>query len=320
MVLDRAAQRISHAVFRDLPRLLRRADRLVYNDSRVLPAKFTLWRATGARIDALFLAERDEGQWQVMLNGGGRLREGEELAVDGAVAKAVYVGRDPDHGFRIRIVPACGAAEFLDAHGRAPLPPYIKPERTAVAPDDRTVRSEYQTIYARRDGSVAAPTAGLHFSGPLLQALETAGIGWTAVTLHIGLGTFQPVAFEDLRQHRMHAELFELSAGAVEAIHETRRSGGRIVAVGTTSVRVLESCADEDGRLTPRRGSTQLLIYPPYRFRAVDALITNFHLPRSTLLALVYAFGGTEFVRRAYDIAIAEKYRFYSFGDAMLIL
>ncbi len=322
MVLDRRTGRRSHHVFAELPELLARGDVLVVNDTRVIPARFLCRRRSGGRIQGLFLRELSPGQWEVMLKAAGRCRRGEELILAGEETVRLKLGRRLGEGlWHLGVHPPAGAMELLERVGRTPLPPYI---RRPGAMDDRRDRAAYQTVYAARPGAVAAPTAGMHFTAPLLSALAAAGVERVAATLHVGLGTFAPVKGEDLARHRMQAEWYELSPAAADAIAGARRAGRRIVAVGTTAVRVLETAA-EAGRLRPGKGWTDLFIYPPAEFGLVDALLTNFHLPRSTLLMLAGAFcspGRTEGVRvllDAYAEAVRMRYRFYSYGDAMLI-
>lgn len=322
MILHRSSGEIEHAVFRDLPRFLRAGDCLVFNRTRVMPARFVLRRTTGGRINGLFVAEQKVGRWQVMLAGGGRLRAGEVLQFEGGHSTATFVGRsgDDDEFFEIDVAPIAPAERVLAAVGRTPLPPYIRRPAEMARAEELRDRMDYQTVFARESGSIAAPTAGLHFTEPLLAELERGGVETAHVTLHVGLGTFQPVEADDLSQHPMHREWCSLPAETAERVEAARRAGGRVIAVGTTSVRTLESQVGADGKLRPGEAWTDLLIAPPYEFRVVDALLTNFHLPRSTLLALVFAFAGRELTMQAYQQAIELEYRFYSFGDAMLII
>jgi S-adenosylmethionine:tRNA ribosyltransferase-isomerase len=323
MVLRRGRPGVEHRVFRDLPRLLRAGDVLVFNDTRVIPAKFACRRATGGRIDGLFLHEPEPGQWEVLLRGAGRCRRGEALSLEAEEEAEVRLREDRGQGrWLVEVRPPAPAVELLERVGRTPLPPYV---RRPGPLDDGQDRRRYQTVYADRPGAVAAPTAGLHFTEPLLESLAAAGVESVRVTLHVGLGTFAPVKAEDVAAHRMHEEWYELPAPAAAALSQAREEGRRIVAVGTTSVRVLETVARRFGRLEPAGGWTDLFLYPPARFEAVDALVTNFHLPRSTLLMLVAAFcspGSTAGIRTllsAYEEARRQRYRFYSYGDAMLI-
>ncbi len=320
MVLHRETGKIQHRVFRDLPALLTRDDCLVINHTGVLPAKFTVHRRTGGRLEGLFLKETSPGLWEVLLGGVGRLKEGEPLTMDSTSWSMVFRRRLEGRSCEVEVRPSDPAGKVLEVIGQAPLPPYIRRSRGDPPERGRRDRQDYQTVYASAPGSVAAPTAGLHFTSDLLREIRQ-GVG-TAVaelSLHVGLGTFQPVEVADLADHPMHREWYNLPADSAAAIQRTQASGGRILAVGTTSVRTLESCTGT-GELRPQSGWTDLLIYPPYTFRVTDALLTNFHLPGSTLLALVYAFAGRETALAAYRCAIDEGYRFYSFGDAMLIL
>jgi S-adenosylmethionine:tRNA ribosyltransferase-isomerase len=319
MVLHRAAQRIEHRVFSDIADYLRPGDCLVLNDTRVIPARFFCRRPTGGRVEALFL--RTDGEnWRVLLRPSARLARGRRLTCDGTDVELELAERHARGEWSVRPRPAVEPLELLRRVGRTPLPPYIE---RAASPDAADAE-RYQTVYAERPGAVAAPTAGLHFTPQLLNRLQSQGVRRAAVTLHVGPGTFAPIDADDLADHVMHAEWYGAGEPALREIDAARRRGGRIIAVGTTSVRVLETLASADARddrpPAAVSGWTSLLIYPRYRFRAVDALITNFHLPESTLLALVMALAGAEFTRRAYAEAVAAGYRFYSYGDAMLIL
>ena len=296
MVLDRKTESIAHHVFSEFPRFLQPGDLVVLNDTRVLPARvFT----DDGRVELLFLEQIDESAWRALVRPGKRARPGMTLCVGGVSGQVV--GTEPDGERVLRFASALD----LEKVGTVPLPPYLNREPEAMD------RERYQTVYAREPGAVAAPTAGLHFTPALLERVPHA-----FVTLHVGVGTFRPVQAEDLTGHRMHAERFEISEETAVAVQRA----GRVVAIGTTTVRVLESCAGSDGTVSPGRGSTEIFIHPPYRFRTVDVLLTNFHLPKSTLLMLVSAFAGREFVLRAYAEAISERYRFFSYGDCMLIL
>ena len=325
LVVDRSSGRLQDSLISELPDLLRPGDLLVLNDTKVLPAKFTARRRTGGRIGGLFLAEEEPGKWKVMLEGSRRLRVGEPLTVTSGERPGGVTLRLLEGGgggfWRVEVNIQEAAGQILDSIGVTPLPPYIHRNGTdpAIDADDR---SRYQTVYARRPGAIAAPTAGLHLTESLLDEVRAKGIETTFVTLHVGVGTFKPIDVERLSQHVMHAEWYELQSEPAEAVRRCRQRGGRVLAVGTTPVRVLESAVAEPmGTRTVRAssGMTDIFIYPPYQFRVVDALLTNFHLPRSTLLALVMALAGAETIRRAYRHAISQGYRFYSFGDAMLI-
>jgi S-adenosylmethionine:tRNA ribosyltransferase-isomerase len=301
---------------RDLPDLLRPGDVLVTNDTRVIPAQLTAKRDE-ARIGITLDQPRPDGTWHALARNARRLHKGDSLRFDGANdLTAVVTSRDPDGGVTLRFNHADHAlATALRQAGALALPPYIHRPR-GPNPEDS---ADYQTIFAAKDGAVAAPTAGLHFTPALLAALEARGIRRATVTLHVGAGTFLPVRSDDVTQHRMHTERGTISAAAAQTINDARAAGGRIVAVGTTCLRLLESAASADGTIEEFDGDTSLFILPGYRFRAVDLLMTNFHLPRSTLFMLVCAFAGTETMRAAYAHAIAEGYRFYSYGDSSLL-
>lgn len=323
LVANRQDQSIADRTIEDLPGLLEPNDLLVMNDTKVVPAKLALRRATGGRVRGLFLEERGPGVWRVMLEGSRRLCVRERLSpsTDGAAEVAIELVESHGQGeWTVRVSPEAPAEVVLERIGRTPLPPYIKRDDASDA--DGEDRARYQTVYASRAGAVAAPTAGLHFSEALLAAIRSRGIAAAFVTLHVGLGTFKPIDADRIIDHRMHSERFELAEPVVGALNACRARGGRVVAVGTTSVRVLETAVPtgDEAVWLPRRGDTDIFIYPPYRFRGVDALLTNFHLPRSTLLALVMAFGGVDFLRACYAHAVEHRYRFYSYGDAMLIV
>ncbi len=306
----------------ELPQYLRAGDCLVVNDTRVIPARFAARRATGGRVEGLYLRSEGADRWAVLLKPSGRLRAGETLDLAGADARLHLIGSIGRGEWQVQIDPAQPAPELLGQIGWTPLPPYIK--RSPQAPEasgiERHDRERYQTVYARRPGAVAAPTAGLHLTNELLAKVESDGVRVAPVTLHVGLGTFEPIRARRLEDHRMHSEDYELSEASAATIASARAEGGRVVAVGTTSARVLETCADSKGFCRPGRGATDIFIYPPFAFRAVDALLTNFHLPCSTLLAMVFAFAGRERILAAYRQAIELEFRFYSYGDAMLIL
>jgi len=315
MVLDRARGSIEHRRFADLPQLLRVDDLLVLNDTRVLPARIVGKRArTGGAWEGLFLAEPSPGVWELACRTRGTLVVGETIRVAPGSLTLELIEKMPSGHWLARPDRAGSPAELLADCGRMPLPPYI-PKSKAEAEDAQ----RYQTIFAREPGAVAAPTAGLHFTATMFEELERVGVRRAFVTLHVGAGTFQPIRHEDYRRHVMHLECGELPPATVTAVEKTKRAGGRVVAVGTTSVRVLESVA-ATGPLRAWSGATELFIHSPYEFQVVDALVTNFHLPRSTLLLLVGAFAGDGLLREAYRVAIAEEYRFYSYGDAMIIV
>ncbi len=318
LVVGPAPRHLSDEGVRDLPSHLREGDLLVFNDTRVIPARLFGIRRRGdaeARIEALLHKREDAGRWLAFVRPAKRLKEGER--VDFASGLSAEVERKGEGGevlFRFSEEgPALDAAILMA--GEMPLPPYIERKRGT----DEADLTDYQTLYAREPGAVAAPTAGLHFTPELLSAIEAKGISTVRLTLHVGAGTFLPVAAETTEAHKMHAEWGEITEAEAEAINAARARGGRIVPVGTTSLRLLESAAAPDGRVAPFRGETDIFITPGYRFRAVDMLMTNFHLPRSTLFMLVSALRGLDEMKHAYAHAIAEHYRFYSYGDACLI-
>jgi S-adenosylmethionine:tRNA ribosyltransferase-isomerase len=319
LIVRRADKSIEHAYVRDLPEILSAGDCLVFNDTQVIPARLVGRRdRTGARWSGLFLAADDNGVWQVLSKTRGKLEPGEAIIVvswDVRQTVTLRLLTKLEGGvWAVRPEPLGEALEILGRVGRVPLPPYIRDSEMTEA-DVAT----YQTVFAAQPGAVAAPTAGLHFTPELLSQLAGRGIGREFVTLHVGIGTFRPITAERLDEHVMHSEWCSLAPDVVQRLRQTRAASKRIVAVGTTVARTLESAA-AGGELQPLRGSTDLFIRPPYQFHAIDALLTNFHLPKSTLLILVRTFGGDALIRRAYEQAIAERYRFYSYGDAMLIL
>jgi S-adenosylmethionine:tRNA ribosyltransferase-isomerase len=319
LVVRRADCSLAHHVVADLPELLDPADLLVLNDTRVLPARLLGKRArTGGKWEGLFLRAASNGLWELLCQTRGQLVEGETIDLEPGSLRLELVARSAGH-WLARPSEAGSVTEILSRHGQVPLPPYIRHRRMEgeVSPVDDSER--YQTVFAEHAGAVAAPTAGLHFTPRLFERLSQRGINTAFVTLHVGLGTFQPIQTDDFRQHRMHSEWGELPADTVEAIAACKENRKRVVAVGTTTVRVLETVAAA-GPLHSWSGETDLYIHPPYSFQVVDALLTNFHLPRSTLLLLAGAFTGVELLAKAYRTAIEEKYRFYSYGDAMLIL
>jgi S-adenosylmethionine:tRNA ribosyltransferase-isomerase len=298
----------------DLPLLLRRDDLLVFNDTRVIPARLVGARGA-ARFEVTLHRDAGGGVWRAFVKNAKRLKPGDRLVFGQDFAAAVVAKHD-EGDVTLRFERAGDAfREALERFGSMPLPPYIKRAEGGEARD----RRDYQTIFARKDGAVAAPTAGLHFSARLIEALEAAGMERVMVTLHVGAGTFLPVKVEDTRDHKMHAETGFIDEATARRINALRERGGRVVAVGTTSLRLLESAADEHGRISAFAGETALFITPGYRFRAVDLLLTNFHLPRSTLFMLVAAFSGLARMRAAYDHAVAAGYRFFSYGDACLL-
>lgn len=314
MVVRRAEGSREHRVFAELPELLEPGDLLVRNDTRVLPARLIGRReATGGRWEGLYLGERADGSWEVLATTRGKPAAGERIVVASGLVLTL-VARQGSGRWIVAPDLAGRAPELLERFGAVPLPPYIR--RGRAGPEDR---GRYQTVYARAPGAVAAPTAGLHFTEELLGRLAARGVGWADVTLHVGAGTFRPIEADEVERHELHAEWAELTPEVAERLGRHRGRGGRIVAVGTTAARTLETAA-ASGTFRPLAGTTDLYIRPGYTFRGLDALITNFHLPRSSLLVLVGALIGVEALRAAYAEAVRERYRFYSYGDAMLIL
>ncbi|MBD3368106.1 MAG: tRNA preQ1(34) S-adenosylmethionine ribosyltransferase-isomerase QueA [Candidatus Eisenbacteria bacterium] len=314
LVLRKDGGPFEHRRFRDVLEYLRPDDCLVINESRVIPARLVGRKAeTGGKVEVLLLEPSADGLWRALVRPGARVADGTTVVFSEdfrAVVESTLEGGKRE----VRLLAEDDPLEAVDRVGKVPLPPYIDREAEAIDSE------RYQTVYARVPGAVAAPTAGLHFTEELLERAVSSGVRVARVILHVGLGTFRPVSSDDPEEHAMDEERYELPVEAADAINGARRAGGRIVAVGTTAVRVLESTADEGGVLRPGSGSTDLFIRPPYRFRAVDALVTNFHLPKSTLLMLVSALAGRERVLEAYREAVATGYRFYSYGDAMLII
>lgn len=312
MVLDRESGEITHRHFYDLPEYLHPGDTLVLNDSRVLPARLYGHRVpTGGAVELLLLKDQGDGKWECLARPGRKLKPGAEVSFgDGELTATI--AEDLQEGKKLVQFHYEGIfLEILERLGKMPLPPYIKEE---LQNGER-----YQTVYSKVTGSAAAPTAGLHFTKELLQKIQDMGVSIAYVTLHVGLGTFRPVSAEEVTDHHMHSELCMISKETAELLNETHRRGGRIICVGTTSCRTLESFAKEDGTFEESSGWTEIFIYPGYRFKAMDALVTNFHLPESTLVMLVSAFAGREHILNAYNTAVQERYRFFSFGDAMLI-
>jgi S-adenosylmethionine:tRNA ribosyltransferase-isomerase len=311
MVLDRRDRSIRHTTFDRLIDYLDPWDALVLNRSRVIRARLRVTRPTGGGAELLLLRPLEAGRWLALGRPSKRLAPGMELALPGGESSVRLEERRDGGQWVVHFGPTVDVPELLERFGSLPLPPYI---HDSSSPEDR-----YQTIYADRDGSVAAPTAGLHFTADLLGRIADRGIDVAFLTLHVGIGTFRPVVVEDARQHTMHAEWGEVPEAVARTVNRTREHAGRVVAVGTTTTRLLETAMGSQS-MEPWRGETDIFIYPGYRFRAVDVLVTNFHLPRSTLLMLVSAFAGREFVLQAYEEAVRERYRFFSFGDAMIIL
>ncbi len=307
MVVDRSTGKTREKVFRDIADYINEGDCLVLNDTRVIPARLYGRRRTGGKVE-LFVLETGSDTPRVLVRPARRVKEGERIELDNGVP--VTVGRPAGPG---RYVNFGAPLEEILSAGHVPLPPYIDRH------DEPLDREAYQTVYARKDGATASPTAGLHFTRGLLEELEKKGVTMAYVTLHTSYGTFAPVKEENVEDHVMHAEYYEISPEAAGSINKTRSSGGRVVAVGTTSTRVLETASDEKGMMIPSSGWTDLFIYPGYRFKAIDRLITNYHLPGSTLLMLVCAFAGKDVIFGAYGKAVESGFRFFSYGDAMLI-
>ena len=311
MTLDKYTGETGHWHFYDLPRFLRPGDCLVLNDSRVLPARLIGHRPTGGACEVLLLVDRGDNLWECLVRPGRKLHPGAQV-IFGEGQLTATVEEEIEDGKRLVRFHYQGIfLEILEQLGKMPLPPYIKAE---LEDNER-----YQTVYSKVVGSAAAPTAGLHFTPELLKQVQDMGVKVCCVTLHVGLGTFRPVKAEDIQDHTMHSEFCMISQETADQINQTKREGGRVICVGTTSCRTIESFAAEDGTLTARSGWTSIFIYPGYRFKILDALITNFHLPQSTLVMLVSALAGREHVLSAYAQAVQERYRFFSFGDAMLI-
>lgn len=313
MVLHRDTGDVEHRIFRDITSYLRPGDCLVLNNTRVMPARlYGIKEDTGAKIEVLLLRRIDRDRWEVLVKPGRRVKIGTTIVFGNGELKCGVVD-DTDEGGRIIEFKYDGIfEEILDRLGEMPLPHYIKKKLTD--------REQYQTVYSKVEGSAAAPTAGLHFTLELLQRIRDMGVNIAYVTLHVGLGTFRPVKEENIEDHRMHSEYYVIDHQTADIINNSRDGGGRIFSVGTTSCRTLESAGTEDGHVEAKSGWTDIFIYPGYRFKMVDCLITNFHLPKSTLIMLVSALAGREKILSAYRTAVDERYRFYSFGDAMLII
>ena len=313
LMLDRDTGQTRHEIFHNIPQYLRPGDCLVLNNTKVIPARLLGEReGTGAHVEVLLLKRREKDVWETLVKPGKKCRPGTELIFGEGLLRG-QVLETVEEGNRLIRFPYQGIwEEVLDQLGEMPLPPYI----THKLQD----KSRYQTVYARYEGSAAAPTAGLHFTRELLEAIREMGVEIAYVTLHVGLGTFRPVKEENVLEHHMHSEYYQVTQEAAQQINAAKAAGGRIICVGTTSCRTLESAADENGQVRPGCGDTEIFIYPGYRFRVLDGLITNFHLPESTLVMLVSALAGRERVLSAYEEAVRERYRFFSFGDAMLVL
>ena len=313
MVLHRKSGTIEHRVFHDIVEYLKPGDCLVRNNTKVIPARlFGMREDTGATIELLLLKRRENDVWETLVKPGKKARTGARLVFGDNHLTGEIIDVLEDGNRLIQFHYEGIFEEILDELGQMPLPPYI----THKLKD----KNRYQTVYAKYEGSAAAPTAGLHFTEELFQKIEEKGVKVANVTLHVGLGTFRPVKVDDVTKHHMHTEFYRVDQEAADLMNETKRNGGRIICVGTTSCRTIESAADEQGVIHPGQGDTSIFIYPGYKFKMLDALITNFHLPESTLLMLVSALAGKDQIMSAYETAVKEKYRFFSFGDAMIIL
>lgn len=313
LVLDKETGAVSHHVFREIVTYLQPGDCLVLNNTKVIPARLLGQReGTGGHVEVLLLKRKDNDVWETLVKPGKKCRPGTRLEFGGGLLRAEVLETVAEGNRLIHFEYEGIFEEVLDQLGEMPLPPYI----THKLQD----KNRYQTVYAKYEGSAAAPTAGLHFTEELLRQIEEKGVELAYVTLHVGLGTFRPVKEENVLDHHMHSEYYQVTKEAADKINRTKEKGGRVICVGTTSCRTVESAADENGRVLPGCDNTEIFIYPGYRFKALDALITNFHLPESTLVMLVSALAGREHVLHAYQEAIQERYRFFSFGDAMLII
>lgn len=312
MVLNRRSGEISHRIFREITDYLKPKDCLVINNTKVIPARlYGIREDTGAKIELLLLKRKENDIWETLVKPGKKAKTGTKISFGEGLLKGEIIDVIEDGNRLIHFSYEGIFEEILDELGQMPLPPYI----THALQD----KNRYQTVYAKYDGSAAAPTAGLHFTPELLEQIQTMGVKIAEVTLHVGLGTFRPVKVSDVLSHHMHSEYFQIDTEAADLINQTKDAGGRIISVGTTSTRTLESAADETGHIKAQSGWTDIFIYPGYSFKVIDGLITNFHLPESTLLMLVSALAGREQILSAYQTAVKEKYRFFSFGDAMFI-
>lgn len=312
MVLDHETGAVEHKVFKDITSYLNPGDCLVLNNTKVIPARlFGEKEDTQAKVEILLLRRMENDVWETLVRPGKKCRPGTKISFGGGLLRGEIIDVVEEGNRLIRFSYKGIFEEILDRLGQMPLPPYITHELKD--------KNRYQTVYAKQEGSAAAPTAGLHFTPELLEKVRGMGVEIAEVTLHVGLGTFRPVKERDVLKHHMHSEFYQITADAADKINRAKESGHRVIAVGTTSTRTMESAADESGRLCEKSGWTEIFIYPGYRFKVTDALITNFHLPESTLVMLVSALAGREQVLAAYETAVAEKYRFFSFGDAMLI-
>ncbi|SFA69138.1 S-adenosylmethionine--tRNA ribosyltransferase-isomerase [Lentibacillus halodurans] len=314
LVLHRDTQEVKHKQFSDIKSYLKKGDCLVLNDTRVLPARlYGIKDDTGAKVEVLLLHQQEKDTWEVLVKPAKKVKIGTVIVFGDGKIRATCTGLK-EHGGRILQLEYEGIFyELLEELGEMPLPPYIK--------EQLPEKERYQTVYAKEEGSAAAPTAGLHFTNELLDEIRAMGVTIEFITLHVGLGTFRPVSVEKIEEHKMHAEFYQMSKKTADTLSSVKENGGRIISVGTTSTRTLETIVrDNNGKFTESSGWTDIFIYPPYEFQAVDGLITNFHLPKSTLIMMVSAFAGRENIMNAYQEAVDKRYRFFSFGDAMLIL
>jgi len=312
MVLNRASQTIEHKTFKDIIEYLEPGDCLVRNNTKVIPARLYGKKATGAKIEFLLLNRIEGDIWECIVRPGHKLKPGTEVEFGDGILKAKVLDVMEGGTRKVEFKYEGIFNEILDKIGLMPLPPYI---HESLKDNDR-----YQTVYAKYEGSAAAPTAGLHFTPELFEKIKAKGIDVANVTLHVGIGTFRPVKVENVEEHHMHSEHFYIKQEDADKINNAKKNGKRVIAVGTTSCRVLETIADENGMVKPTEGDTQIFIYPGYKYKCLDGLVTNFHLPESTLIMLVSALAGRDYIMRAYNEAVKERYRFFSFGDAMLIL
>lgn len=312
MVLNRASQTIEHKTFKDIIEYLEPGDCLVRNNTKVIPARLYGKKATGAKIEFLLLNRIEGDIWECIVRPGHKLKPGTEVEFGDGILKAKVLDVMEGGTRKVEFKYEGIFNEILDKIGLMPLPPYI---HESLKDNDR-----YQTVYAKYEGSAAAPTAGLHFTPELFEKIKAKGIDVANVTLHVGIGTFRPVKVENVEEHHMHSEHFYIKQEDVDKINNAKKNGKRVIAVGTTSCRVLETIADENGMVKPTEGDTQIFIYPGYKYKCLDGLVTNFHLPESTLIMLVSALAGRDYIMKAYNEAVKERYRFFSFGDAMLIL
>lgn len=313
LVLDRKTGAVKHKIFSDVIDYLNKGDCLVINNTRVIPARLIGEKeGTGGKVEVLLLKRRANDVWETLVKPGKKLKPGAKITFGDGRLRAEVLEVVEEGNRLVKFYYEGIFEEILDSLGEMPLPPYITHKL-----EDKEM---YQTVYAKFDGSAAAPTAGLHFTKELLNKIEEKGIKIASITLHVGLGTFRPVKVDDVNNHHMHTEWYEVNAEAAEIINETKRNGGRVICVGTTSCRTIESVADENGYMKAKTGETDIFIYPGYKFKVMDGLITNFHLPESTLVMLVSAFAGKENVLAAYETAVKERYRFFSFGDAMILI